>query len=87
MYSTRLVNQIHLRQPDFRKLFFQYIIKLYLILSIASNREKISNNSKVLTWLKDFITKKYNIKDLRKVKSIIKQQITKNLNIGTLKID
>lgn len=47
----------------------------------------ISNNSKVLTQLKDFIAKKYNVKDLGKVKSIIKQQITKNLNIETLKID
>lgn len=40
-----------------------------------------------MAWLKDFIIKKFNIKDLKKVKTIIDSYVTKNLNIKILKIN
>lgn len=46
-----------------------------------------SNNSKALQWLKNTITKKYNMKDLEEIYIIIGWQVTKDLKAGTLKID
>lgn len=46
-----------------------------------------SKNLKALKWLKDQLMKKFNIKDLKKVKTIIGWEITQNLIAGTLKID
>ena len=46
-----------------------------------------SNSSKALAWLKDSIVKEYNVKDLREVKIIIRWQVTRDLDTGTLKID
>lgn len=47
----------------------------------------ISNNLKVLTCLKDSIIKKYNMKNLKKVKIIIMQQIIRDLDIRILEIN
>lgn len=44
-----------------------FIISIYI-----ENFFFILNSFKILTWLKNFIVKKYNIKDLIKVKTIIK---------------
>lgn len=46
----------------------------------------ISNSPKPLALLKNAISNKYNVKNLRKVKAIIKQQVTKNLKVEILKI-
>ena len=46
-----------------------------------------SNSSKALAWLKDSIAKKYNMKDLGKVKTIIGWQVTRDIDTKTLRID
>lgn len=43
-------------------------------------------NSKILAWFKNFITWKYIIKDLKKVKIIIGKQVTKDFDTKMLKI-
>lgn len=47
----------------------------------------VSNSFKALAWLKDFLAKKYNIKNLGEIKIIIKWQVIKDLNTKMLKID
>ena len=47
----------------------------------------ISNSSKVLAWLKDSIAKKYNVEELKEVKTIIRWQITRDFDTKMLKID
>lgn len=46
----------------------------------------VSNNPRVLLWLKDAISKEYNVKDLGKVQTIIGWQVTRNYIGRTLKI-
>ena len=61
--------------------------KILMISIYVDNFLLTSNSSKALAWLKDSIAKKYNVKDLEEVKTIIGWQITRDLDTKTLKID
>lgn len=46
-----------------------------------------SNTISTLKSLKQMLAKKYNIKDINKVKNIIGWQITRDSAMGTMKVD
>ena len=47
----------------------------------------ISNIMRTLEFLKQLLAKKYDMKDISEVKTIIRWQITRNSTIGTIKIN
>lgn len=65
------------RQGDEFILMEVYVDNLILV-SLSQNR---------LDWLKDQLMKEFNMKDLSKAKTIIRWEITQNLQAKTLKIN
>lgn len=61
--------------------------KIFLISIYIDDFLFISNSFKVLAQLKDFIIKKYNVKNLEKVKIITKQQVTRDFDTKMLKVN
>lgn len=61
--------------------------KILIIYVYIDNFFLASNNFKALQWLKNIITKEYNVKNLEEVCIIIGWQVTRNLEARTLKID
>lgn len=60
---------------------------MLLISHYIDNFFFISNRFKFLAWLKSVISHKYNVKDLVEVKTIIRRQVTRNLNDKAKKIN